>query len=110
MAETNKWVAIMGIAYATIKVDISNILLFVYYHKKIIRDMILLGMIHMIHQLFVYRMIKHFKHHVYPLLCISKEVLLAGYFIIFKSYQTTSSKQILGFIIFIILLVYEILT
>ena len=86
----NKWVFLLSLFCAIVyKGDIFFQLYFLYNHPLLTVHMMALSILSTIGQMFVYRMINHFKQHMVPFVITTRKIFTVLISILFFRHETT---------------------
>lgn len=78
MSSINKWVTIVSVLYSLVLYELHHIFIFLYQHNKFLINLLLMGFLSTLGQIFVYRMIKQFKQHFVPFVITTRKIFTVG--------------------------------
>lgn len=89
--------------------SIVDMFIFLGSHRWFLLQMLLMGTLTTVGQMFVYRMIKQFKQHFVPFVITSRKIFTVGLSIIFYNHDT-NFLQIAGIVSVFSVVAYEFVT
>jgi len=99
--QTNKWVTVISLFYASLTGQISYLLNFTFGSPACVIDILIYSLLTAIGQIFVYRMIKQFKQHIVPFVTTTRKIFTVIISIICYHHSTTLIQIIGIFIVFV---------
>lgn len=97
MTAINKWVTIISLIFSLLLWEFIDICIYIISHHMFLVHMILMGVLALAGQMFVYRMIKQFKQHFVPFVITTRKIFTVGLSIVFYNHET-NFMQVMGII------------
>lgn len=98
MVSVNKWTTLLTIIFLTITGDLLPWIQAILTHTDYLSDLLVTGILSIIGQIFIYRLIKQFKQHIVPFIITTRKIFTVVLSIIYYNHQYTF-WQITGIII-----------
>lgn len=106
MTEVNKWSAILAFAFSIATGHFIPMFSFIFAHTSLMIDLIAIGVLSTLGQLFVYRLIKQFKQHIVPFIITTRKIFTVGLSILYYKH-TIAEMQLIGLVIVFGISIYE---
>lgn len=109
LGSVNKWAAIICLAFSISTGHIIPIFEFVLTHHDLLVDLLLMGLLSFVGQIFVYYLQSIFKQHIVPLIVGTRKIFTVGLSILYFNHNI-SPMQLVGLIIVLGISLYEFKT
>jgi len=109
MVEVNKWVCIFALAYAVCIGQVFEVIVFSIEHPLFAIHLLAVGLLGLVGQFFIYRMIKQFKQHFVPFVITTRKIFTVGISLVVYRHNTNAGQ--IGSILLVFLVVlYEFIS
>ena len=98
MTVINKWVTIVSLIFSILLWELIDICVYMISHHMFLIHMIIMGILAVSGQMFVYRMIKQFKQHFVPFVITTRKIFTVALSIVFYNHKT-NFMQVMGIVI-----------
>ena len=102
----NKWTTILTVGYSLVMGHFFHIVTFIYHHRAILIDNLLIGVLCFFGQVFIYRLVKQFKQHIVPFVITTRKIFTVALSIIYFGHKF-NGFQFVGVAIVFLSSLYE---
>ncbi len=74
LAAVNKWTTIFSLGFAVVSGHFMEMVDFIWHHQAILYDLLLIGLLAFVGQVFVYRLVRQFKQHIVPFIITTRKI------------------------------------
>lgn len=106
LAECNKWTFILSFIYTVVTGHFMTIASFLWHHKSLFYDMLMVGVVSFTGQVFIYRLVKQFKQHIVPFIITTRKIFTVALSIFYFGHLV-NLPQVVGILIVLFAAVYE---
>lgn len=106
MQFVNKWAMILSVAFSVGMGHFLPMVTFLLAHQQLMIDLLLIGLLSTVGQLFVYYLAIRFRQHIVPLIVGTRKIFTVGLSIIYYKHKI-SPMQLFGLIVVLCISVYE---
>ena len=96
----NKWVCLISLLYSVLALQLIDILTYMWYHPMFSIHMGIMSTLSTIGQMFVYRMLTHFKQHIVPFVITTRKIFTVLFSIIYYGHKSTDAQFVAIAIVF----------
>jgi len=87
MGEVNKWSGSIAIVFSLLKGNFFPMMGFILTHKALMIDLMMSGLLAVMGQMFIYRLVKQFRQHMVPFIITSRKVFTVGISIMYYNHK-----------------------
>ena len=98
LAGVNKWTMILTIAFTIVTGHFQPMVSYMYHHQDYFFDMLIIGALSFVGQVFIYRLVKQFKQHIVPFIITTRKIFTVVLSIAYFGHDYNLS-QVLGIVI-----------
>ncbi len=105
LAAVNKWTFILSLAYAVLSGHFMPMTSFIWHHKAMLYDMLMVGVVSFVGQVFIYRLCRIFKQHIVPFIITTRKIFTVGLSNFYFGHKV-NYQQLIGIFIVLVASVY----
>ena len=106
LGNVNKWAAIICLVFSVVTGHFIPMVSFALSHRDLMIDLLLIGSLSFVGQIFIYYLQNIFKQHIVPLIVGTRKIFTVGLSIIYFNHNI-SPMQLIGLVIVLGISLYE---